>query len=227
MIKVENLVKIYGNEESELIALNNLSLSFEAGNLYAIIGKSGSGKTTLLNIIGGFLSPTSGNIEYNGENIINYTEKQKAEFRNKMIGYIFQFFYLEPKMSVIDNVCLPLLISGTKKEERELKARQVLEKLNILNYIDKKVSKMSGGEQQRVAIARALINDANIILADEPTGNLDTQNGKIVMDELKKLSNDGKLVILITHNDQYAKDYADYIIELSDGKIIRKEKNAN
>lgn len=225
MIKLDNIVKKYGEDTNAPLAIDNVTVEFEYGKLYAIVGKSGSGKTTLLNIIAGLLSPTSGHIYLDGLDISNYSDKEKAVYRNKKIGCIFQSFYLEPKMSVLDNVCLPLIIAGEKKNEREAKAKKLLEQLGILEYIGKEVSKMSGGEQQRVAIARALVNDATIILADEPTGNLDTQNGIIVMEELKRLSNTGKLVILVTHNLEHANKYADVILEISDGKIIREETN--
>ena len=227
MIRLDSIVKRYGQDINDPLAVDNVTIEFDYGKLYAIVGKSGSGKTTLLNIIAGLLSPTSGYIYLEGVDISNYNEKEKAAYRNKKIGYVFQSFYLEPKMSVLDNVCLPMIIAGEKKNVREEKAKVILEQLGLLEYLGKKVSKMSGGEQQRVAIARALINDASIILADEPTGNLDTQNGIAVMEEIKRLSNAGKLVILVTHNLEHAHKYADVILELSDGKIIREEINEN
>lgn len=218
MIKIVSLVKTYGQDLEKITALNGVSLEIKDNCMFAIIGDSGSGKSTLLNIIGGLDRANSGSVFVDDVEVTKLEEKELRHYRNKTIGFIFQSFFLEPKLTVLDNVTMPSIIAGVAKKEREEKAKLILEKLNIDKYMNKKSSDLSGGEKQRVAIARALINDPKIIIADEPTGNLDSKNSENVMEILKEISKE-KTVIVVTHNKDYAKNYADSIIELVDGKI--------
>ncbi len=219
MIKIENLSKVYGEGESKVIALDNISFEQkEQEKFIAIIGKSGSGKSTLLNIIGALEKATSGDVQIDSVNILALNEKERAVFRSKKIGYIFQAFYLESEFSVLENVELPLLIAGVNKKDREIKAKEYITKLGLESKIYEKVKNLSGGQKQRVAIARALVKEPSVLLADEPTGNLDSANGQEVMQILKKIAESGRTVLLVTHNIQDAQ-IADKIIELQDGKI--------
>ena len=217
MIKINNLYKKY-NSEIEVDALKNINLIIEDSKLTTIIGNSGSGKTTLFNMIGAIDRPTEGTVIVDDIDIFNLNEKELANYRNEHIGYIFQAFYLEESFTVLENIIMPLVIRGISKKEREEKALNIAKKMGIESKLMAKASKLSGGEKQRVAIARALINDPKIILADEPTGNLDSKNGDVIMDLLKELSNEGKTVVLITHNNEYANKYSDKIIHLKDGE---------
>lgn len=190
--------------------------------LTIIEGPSGSGKTTLLNIIGGLLKPSSGKILVNNKNIIEMNDNEKAYYRNKVIGFVFQSFYLEPNFTVYDNVEVPLIIAGIPKNERR---KMILSTLDSVGLLDKEkmiASKLSGGEKQRVSIARAIVNNPEIILADEPTGNLDSKNGDMIMSLLKRISKEDKIVIVITHNDEQAIKYGDKIYRLNDGEINEK-----
>lgn len=219
MIKIENLSKVYGEGESKVIALDNISFEQkEQEKFIAIIGKSGSGKSTLLNIIGALEKATSGDVQIDSVNILALNEKERAVFRSKKIGYIFQAFYLESEFSVLENVELPLLIAGVNKKDREIKAKEYITKLGLESKIYEKVKNLSGGQKQRVAIARALVKEPSVLLADEPTGNLDSTNGQEVMQILKKIAESGRTVLLVTHNIKDAQ-IADKIIELQDGKI--------
>lgn len=218
MIKIENLVKIYGENETALKALNDVSVEIPDGKFVAIVGKSGSGKSTLLNLIGGLDKCTLGSICVNEHKLDTYDKNQLADYRNKTVGFIFQSFYLEPNFTVLENVVMPLLIAGENKAEREIKAKDVIEKLNITDKLSTKVAKLSGGQRQRVSIARALVSNPQIILADEPTGNLDSQNGEEVIKILRDIVKEGKTVLLVTHNMDDA-NKADYIIKIKDGKI--------
>lgn len=217
MIKINNLYKKY-NSEIEVDALKNINLIIEDSKLTTIIGNSGSGKTTLFNMIGAIDRPTEGTVIVDDIDIFNLNEKELANYRNEHIGYIFQAFYLEESFTVLENIIMPLVIRGISKKEREEKALNIAKKMGIESKLMAKASKLSGGEKQRVAIARALINDPKIILADEPTGNLDSKNGDVIMDLLKELSNEGKTIVLITHNNEYANKYSDKIIHLKDGE---------
>ncbi len=223
MIKLENVSKTF-KDNDQLEVLKNISFEIEDNTFTTIVGKSGSGKTTLMNIIGSIDVPTSGDVYVCDKHLNNLNDKEISEYRNKTVGFVFQSFYLEQQFSVLENVCMPLVIAGVKRKEREETARKYLALLDMLDKEKTKVYKLSGGEKQRVAIARALVNDAKVILADEPTGNLDTKNGTIVLDELKKLTKLGKTVVLITHNMEDAKKYSDRILLLKDG-VISYENN--
>lgn len=216
MIILRNVNKIYGKGEGAVHALKDANLVIEDGKFTAILGKSGSGKSTLMNIIGALDSPTSGTIESNGVILNELNKNDLAKYRNKTTGFVFQSFYLEPTFTVLENVAMPLTIAGENKKEREEKATKIIEELGLSDKINKKASELSGGQKQRVSIARALVHDPDIVLADEPTGNLDSQNGAEVMALLKKIVEKGKSVILVTHNMEDAKN-ADNIIEIKDG----------
>ena len=219
MIEIINLYKTFKDSKEPIDVLKNINFVVEDNTFTSILGKSGSGKTTLMNIIGSIDKPTSGQVIIDGVDISLLSDKEIDIFRNKKIGFVFQSFYLQKNFTVLENVCMPLVIAGYGRKEREETAKKYLALLNILEKAETKVYKLSGGEKQRVAIARALVNDAKIILADEPTGNLDSVNGEIVLKELKQLTTLGKTVLLITHNEEDALKYSDKIIRLKDGSI--------
>lgn len=221
MISLQNVCKEYPNGVK---ALNDVTLNIDSFGIVAIVGKSGSGKSTLLNMLGALDKPTSGKVFIDGEDVSAMSDKQLSKLRNERVGFVFQSFYLEPTLSVEDNVCVPLMIKGTPKKEREERALKLLEAFKIGGKSLSRASQLSGGEKQRVAIARALANDAKIILCDEPTGNLDSENSQVVLHYLKHISAD-RTVILITHNEDDAKKYAGRIIRLSDGKIVEDYEN--
>lgn len=222
VLVIENISMNYDETPNIVHALSNVNLILNKNELTIIEGPSGSGKTTLLNIIGGLLKPSSGKILVNNKNIIEMNDNEKAYYRNKVIRFVFQSFYLEPNFTVYDNVEVPLIIAGIPKNERR---KMILSTLDSVGLLDKEkmiASKLSGGEKQRVSIARAIVNNPEIILADEPTGNLDSKNGDMIMSLLKRISKEDKIVIVITHNDEQAIKYGDKIYRLNDGEINEK-----
>lgn len=222
VLVIENISMNYDETPNIVHALSNVNLILNKNELTIIEGPSGSGKTTLLNIIGGLLKPSSGKILVNNKNIIEMNDNEKAYYRNKVIGFVFQSFYLEPNFTVYDNVEVPLIIAGIPKNERR---KMILSTLDSVGLLDKEkmiASKLSGGEKQRVFIARAIVNNPEIILAYEPTGNLDSKNGDMIMSLLKRISKEDKIVIVITHNDEQAIKYGDKIYRLNDGEINEK-----
>lgn len=225
MIELKNVSKIFGSGESEVRALDDVSLTIEDGTFIAIVGKSGSGKSTMMNLIGALDKPTQGEIIADGQNLTSMKDDELAEYRNKHIGYIFQSFYLEPTFSVLENVAMPLTIAGVKKSEREERARKAIAQLGLEEKTNKKASELSGGQKQRVSIARALVHDPEIILADEPTGNLDSQNGVEVIRLLQGIADSGKTVVLVTHNIEDARK-TDRMVVLKDGKIQQTITNS-
>lgn len=200
MIELKNVNKIYGSGEGQVHALKNVNIVIEDAKLTAIVGKSGSGKSTLMNIIGALDSPTDGEVIANGVVLNNLSKNELAKYRNISTGFVFQSFYLEPTFTVLDNVAMPLTIRGVDRKEREEKAKDILIKLGLEDKINKKANELSGGQKQRVSIARALVHDPNIVLADEPTGNLDSQNGEEVINLLREIVKMRKSVVLVTHN---------------------------
>ncbi len=224
MIKLTNVNKVYGKGDSAVHALKDVNLELPTGKFISIVGKSGSGKSTLMNIVGALDSCTSGEIEIDGEVLNNKTANQLADYRNKKIGYIFQSFYLEPTFTVLENVAMPMTIAGMNKKEREAKALKAIEDLNLSDKANKKASELSGGQKQRVSIARALVFDPDIILADEPTGNLDSQNGQEVIALLQNICDSGKTVLLVTHNIEDARK-TDIMVEIKDGVIANIIEN--
>ena len=187
MIQLQNVDKIYGKGDGAVHALKNVNVTIEDGKFTAILGKSGSGKSTLMNIIGALDSPTNGSVIANGKVLNELSPNELAEYRNKTTGFVFQSFYLEPTFSVLDNVAMPLIIAGKPRKEREEQARKILTQLGLEDKIQKKANELSGGQKQRVSIARALVHNPEIVLADEPTGNLDSQNGAEVMALLREI----------------------------------------
>lgn len=218
MIEVVNVIKYYDNRA----VVNNVSFTINDGSFVSIIGKSGSGKTTLINMIGAMLLPDSGKILIDGKNIIALNDKEVALYRNKSIGFVFQNFHLEPTYSVYENITLPMEISGNRQNLKN-RAKEVLDMVGMSDYINKKVTTLSGGEQQRICIARAIIQQPEIILADEPCGNLDTYNSNIIMKLLRRISDNGGTVLLITHNSEAAMQ-TDRIITLNDGIVISDQR---
>jgi putative ABC transport system ATP-binding protein len=206
MIKLSNLEKIYRTKEIETVALENVNLEVRKGEFLSIMGPSGCGKSTLLNMMGLLDVPTSGSVEIDGIEIAGMNDKQQAAVRNRQLGFVFQSFHLSKSLNVMDNVELPLLERKVSSSDRRKAAREVLEKVGLSHRMRHFPTQLSGGQCQRVAIARAIVGNPNIILADEPTGNLDSKMGLEVMDILHKLNKeDGRTIIMVTHNEHQAK----------------------
>ncbi|MGL4772084.1 MAG: ABC transporter ATP-binding protein [Clostridium sp.] len=219
IIKLINVKKVYGEGSGETFALKNINLTIESGELVAIVGPSGSGKSTLLNIIGLIDAPTEGEYLLNGKSVKGRSSKELAVIRNEELGFIFQNFNLLNDYTVVDNVAMPLTYSRKNKGDKYRKSIEMLNTLGMGAHVTKTPDKLSGGEKQRVAIARALINNANVILADEPTGALDKKNGVEVMEKLKAINGAGKTVVIITHDESIAKE-CKRVIRIEDGQII-------
>jgi putative ABC transport system ATP-binding protein len=219
LIEVKNLMKIYNPGENEVRALNDVSLRIERGEFVAIIGQSGSGKSTFMNMLGCLDAPTSGSYFLNGKDVAGLSDDELSEIRNQEIGFIFQGFNLIPNLTALENVELPLIYRNVPAAKRHELSVSSLEKVGLSNRMEHKPSEMSGGQQQRVAIARALAAAPPVILADEPTGNLDSASSKEIMRILKDLHKEGHTVILITHDDQIAAS-AKRVIRVMDGKIV-------
>lgn len=226
LIKLTNVTKTYSMGEVEVQALVNVNFQINKGEFTAIVGPSGSGKSTLMHIIGLLDSPTSGLVFLKNKKISEFSEDELAVLRNAHIGFVFQSFNLLRRASALENVALPLLYSHVDKKERVKKARYALELVGLGDRLNHTASQLSGGQQQRVAIARALVNNPSIILADEPTGNLDSKSGGEIMNLLHELNKRGNTIILVTHEVDIAKG-AKRIIEIKDGKIIKDRKKAN
>lgn len=218
-IILKNGVKEFSLKEEKIIALNDVSVEFKTGKLYVIMGHSGSGKSTLIQILGLLDDLSSGNLYFNGQDVSNISEDEKADIRKKEIGFVFQSFYLNPKLTAIENVMLPMYINKEiERNNRRRRALKLLTNFGLENRVNHYPKELSGGEQQRIAIARALANDPSFILADEPTGNLDVENEKIVYETLRNLADSGKSVIVVSHNENI-KDYADKILYMNLGKL--------
>ena len=224
-IEIKNLTKKFSTKTDEVIAVNDVSYKFENGKFYAIMGHSGSGKSTLISILGTLEKPTNGNCIIGEKDISNLDDNTLSKIRNKNIGFIFQNYALDPNLKSFENVMLPMYINeNIKKEERKNKAIELLKYVNLESRIEHYPNELSGGEQQRVAIARALANDPDIILADEPTGNLDEKNEEIIFNILKKISASGRCVIVVCHNNNILK-YADVVLEMQNGKLgVKNER---
>jgi putative ABC transport system ATP-binding protein len=219
MIKLDNITKIFSTEEVQTTSLNGVSLEVNEGEFVAIMGPSGCGKSTLLNIIGLIDTPTTGTYLLNGKDVSTLTENERTDIRKGVIGFVFQSFNLIDELNVNENVELPLLYMGVPAKERKERVLEVLRRMNMSQRGKHLPSQLSGGQQQRVAIARAVIGNPKIILADEPTGNLDSKNGLEVMELLSQLNAEGTTVIMVTHS-QHDASYANRIINLYDGQII-------
>ncbi len=226
-LEIKNVNKNYTLGKTKFKALENINLSFEKGELVSIMGESGSGKSTLMNLIGGLDSDYEGNISIDGKDLKSFKDKQLDDYRKKKIGFVFQSFNLIPHLSILDNVTIALTLSNVKESEKNKRAIEILTKLGLKEHIKKKPTQLSGGQKQRVAIARALINNPDIILADEPTGALDSETTNQILNLLKEIADDeGKLVIMVTHSEKVA-SISSRVVEISDGKIVRDEKIKN
>jgi len=219
MIKINNLTKIYTTEEVETTALNSISIDINDGEFVAIMGPSGCGKSTLLNILGLLDNPSEGAYNFGENEVSKYSERQRAQLRKGSIGFVFQSFNLIDELTVFENVELPLLYLKVPSSERKIKVEAVLERMNIMHRRNHFPQQLSGGQQQRVAIARAIVAKPKLILADEPTGNLDSANGEEVMKVLSQLNEEGTTIIMVTHSP-YDANYAHRIINLFDGKVV-------
>lgn len=224
MVEIRDICKIYNPGENEVRALDHVSLTIEEQEFVAIIGHSGSGKSTLMNMLGCLDVPTSGNYYLHGNDVAGLTDNELSDIRNQEIGFIFQGFNLIPSLTALENVELPLIYRGISKRERTQLSDRALDKVGLANRKDHKPSEMSGGQQQRVAIARAIAQAPPIILADEPTGNLDSTSTKEILEILKKLHEEGRTVILITHDIEIAAQ-AKRVIRIMDGKIVEDYMN--
>jgi putative ABC transport system ATP-binding protein len=221
LVQLRNVSKIYRLGEEEIRALDDVTLDIEAGEFISIIGPSGSGKSTLMHILGCLDSPSKGTIQLDGVMIQNATARELASIRNRKIGFVFQFFNLLPKLNVMQNVELPMIYSGIAGKERRERSMAALEAVGLANRAKHRPSQLSGGQQQRAAIARALVNSPRIVFADEPTGNLDSHTGEAILQLFRKLSEEGRTIVLVTHDPEIAA-VTPRRIEIRDGKIAVK-----
>jgi putative ABC transport system ATP-binding protein len=221
MLKLTNISRVYEAGEN-VVALNNLSVEIKAGEFVAITGPSGCGKSTLLHLLGLLDTPDSGEYAIDGARVDQLKGKERARLRNQMFGFVFQAFNLLPRTSAYSNVMLPLMYR--RGDGRDAKVRQMLESVGLLDRKNSRPNQLSGGQQQRVAIARALVNDPKVILADEPTGNLDTKTGLEIMELFKKIHATGTTVVMVTHNDDLLR-YATRVIKMKDGQILEDQKH--
>lgn len=219
MISVKNIVKTYTTGTETLVALDNVSLEIMAGEFTAIMGPSGSGKSTLMNILGLLDRFDSGTYILNGQNVSDLTDKESAKIRNKEIGFIFQSFNLMPRMSVLENVELPLVYAGVKAKERKERALKALERVGLSNRVKHKPNEISGGQKQRVAIARAIVNNPSVLMADEPTGNLDSKTTVDIMRIFQELNAEGTTILMVTHESAVAL-YTKRILTFNDGALV-------
>ena len=218
LLNLSHIYKDYQQEKLVVPVLKDVSLSVEEGEYVAIMGPSGSGKTTLMNIIGCLDLPTSGSYELSGQDVLACKDRELADVRLNSIGFVFQSFHLLPRESALENVALPLIYAGVKKVDREKRAAAALERVGLADRVDFKPTQLSGGQKQRVAIARAMVNNPKILLADEPTGALDSKSGKQIMELFDRLNEEGVTIVMITHDAKIA-SYAKRVIRIIDGEI--------
>lgn len=219
MIEIHDLTKAYRTADVETTALNNVNLEINEGEFIAIMGPSGCGKSTLLNVVGMLDTPDSGRYAFAGENVANYSENKLAGIRKRNIGFIFQSFNLVDELTVAENVMLPLLYQRVGAKERQERVQAVLERVGIAHRADHRPQQLSGGQQQRVAVARAVVTNPRLILADEPTGNLDSTNGEEVLGMLSQLNGDGTTIVMVTHDQGHA-DHASRVVNMLDGRVL-------
>jgi len=219
MIKITDLEKVYRTEEVETVALNKFSFYVNTGEFVAVMGPSGCGKSTLLNILGLLDEPDAGSFLFNGQEVAHFKERQRANLRKKNIGFVFQSFNLIDELTVFENVELPLIYLGVKASERKDRVEEVLQKMQIMHRRNHYPQQLSGGQQQRVAVARAVINKPKLILADEPTGNLDSTNGGEVMELLTDLNEQGTTIVMVTHSEHDAR-FSHRIVRMLDGQTV-------
>lgn len=223
MIEIKNLTKKYNMGDYEFLALDNINVNVEKKEFTAIMGPSGSGKSTLMNILGCLDRPDSGSYILNNKDVSNLSDDELAYIRNKEIGFVFQSFNLLPRMNVLENVELPMIYSGVPKKERRNKALEALDKVGLTNRVHHKPNEISGGQRQRVAIARAIVNKPSVIMADEPTGNLDSKSSLDIMTIFRGLNEEGATILMVTHELEIAQ-YGKRIIKVKDGKIVSDER---
>ncbi len=224
VIEINDITKIYQVGTQEVHALRGVSLQVEENEYLAIMGPSGSGKSTLMNILGCLDTPTSGTYRFVNELVSEMEDDQLAEIRNREIGFVFQTYNLLPRATALHNVELPMIYNGTPASKRKQIAKEALARVGLADRINHKPNELSGGQRQRVAIARALVNNPKIILADEPTGNLDTKTGEEIMEIFRELHNQGHTIILVTH-EEYIAEHTNRIVRLRDGKIVQDERS--
>lgn len=222
-IELRDVVKTYMMGETEVRALRGASMKVDEGEFVAIMGPSGSGKSTLLNMIGALDVPTEGTVTIGGTDVSTLSESELSLLRRDQIGFVFQEFNLIGTMTALDNVALPLVFRGMPRQDRKDRAREVLEQVGLGDRLTHRPAELSGGQQQRVSMARALVGDPNVILADEPTGNLDTKTGDTVMNLLEELNDAGKTVVMVTH-DPHDAEFADRVVDITDGVTSRREE---
>jgi putative ABC transport system ATP-binding protein len=224
VLEVRNASKIYGEGPTRVVALDNVSLQVENGNFIAVMGPSGSGKSTLLNIMGGLDQLSSGEVILDGKRIDGYDENALVYIRRGKIAYVFQQYHLLPSLTAMENVLMPLIFAGDSKNEKD--ALDILKRVGLEKRADHKPCQLSGGEQQRVAIARALVTSPGLILADEPTGNMDQKTGNEILELFKQLNEEGRSIVMVTHSPEIAR-HAREIIYLQDGQIIKRARNSD
>ncbi|RZV39435.1 MAG: ABC transporter ATP-binding protein [Chromatiales bacterium] len=225
MLKLHNLYKVYHTDEVETVALNGVNLEIEQGDFVAIMGPSGCGKSTLLNVVGMLDNPSDGEYFFFDENVAPYSESQRSEIRKQNIGFIFQSFNLIDELNVAENIELALLYHNMPAAERKRRVTEVMDRMGIAHRANHMPGQLSGGQQQRVAVARAVVGDQPLILADEPTGNLDSVHGQEVMELLRSLNKEGTTIVMVTHSPSHA-DYAHRIVNLFDGHIVTENTRA-
>jgi putative ABC transport system ATP-binding protein len=225
MLKLHNMYKLYSTDEVETVALNGVNLEIEQGDFVAIMGPSGCGKSTLLNIVGMLDNPSDGDYFFFDENIAKYNESQRSEIRKQNIGFIFQNFNLIDELSVAENIELALLYHNMPSAERKKRVSTVMDRMGIAHRANHMPGQLSGGQQQRVAVARAVVGDQPLILADEPTGNLDSVHGQEVMELLRSLNKEGTTIVMVTHSPAHA-DYAHRTVNLFDGHVVTENTRA-
>jgi putative ABC transport system ATP-binding protein len=219
MIRIKDMEKVYRTEEVETVALNKISIEVKQGEFVAIMGPSGCGKSTLLNILGLLDDPDSGSFVFNGTEVAGFNERKRADLRKSNIGFVFQSFNLIDELTVYENVELPLIYTKVPSDERKVRVEKVLDQMQIMHRRNHFPQQLSGGQQQRVAVARAVVNNPKLILADEPTGNLDSNNGNEVMQLLTELNEKGTTIVMVTHNEHDAK-FSHRIIRMLDGQTV-------
>lgn len=225
MIAMKEVTKVYEMGSNQVLALDNVNLKVEEGGFLAVMGPSGSGKSTLLYTVGGLLTPTKGDVTVNGTSIYKLTSRKRAKFRRENVGFIFQTFELLPYLTALENVMLPLYLAGASSIEQEDRAEEALDKVGLANRAFHKPTELSGGEQQRVAIARGVVNNPTILLADEPTGNLDQKTGNEIMQLLCKLHEKDELTIIVVTHDPTNAERANKVVEMIDGHIVTNQNS--
>jgi len=224
LIELKNVKKHYQMGETVVKAVDGITIQVNEGDFVAIMGPSGSGKSTAMNLVGSLDAPTDGHIFLDGQDISTLSESDLAQVRGRKIGFIFQSFNLIPNLTAKENVMIPMMFQGIDLEDREEKAESLLSLVDLGERMNHYPNELSGGQRQRVAIARSLANDPEVVLADEPTGNLDTKTGEIVLNFLKKLNEEGRTIIMVTHDPNLAQEYADIVYWLKDGKVDKITK---